>query len=413
MRLHPNDHAWMRRAETRRVMAALNPAGQDLSRYVGGCVRNAVSGHPVQDVDIATRLTPDEVMRLSADAGLKPVPTGIEHGTVTVVSGGMPHEVTTLRKDVATDGRRAVVAFSQDWAEDAARRDFRLNAIYARPEGAVFDPFDGAADARAGRIVFIGDASARIAEDYLRILRFYRFNAWYGSGAPDPEGHRACVAGRAGLASLSAERVWAELKRLLAAPAPIPALEAMQEGHILDEVLPGALDFRVLFSIIINDREKVRDADALLRIVALAGAEGERVSALSSALKVSRAERARMIAACRTPRLVPGRAPDERARALYKRGGQAVADQLRLAEARGEGEDHALEAELTEALSYERPEFPLTGRDLIAAGFAPGPDLGDRLDAARKAWIDSGFTLGREALLDQVVSKASGGERDT
>lgn len=409
-RLDPEQHAWMTAAPTRAVMAALDGEERDLARFVGGCVRNALMGYPVDDVDIATLLVPEAVMARTAAAGLRPVPTGVEHGTVTVVSGGIPFEVTTLRKDVATDGRRATIAFASDWKEDAARRDFRLNAIYARPDGSLYDPFGGAADAAAGRVIFIGDAEQRIAEDYLRILRFYRFNAWYGEGEPDLRGQAASVAMRAGMAQLSAERVWKELKKLLAAPDPVRALEAMQEGHIVDEVLPGPLDFNLLFRIINSDQAMSRAPDPLLRVAALAGAEEDVVTTLARAMKVSRAERARLVAAVRRPRLEPGAPRTTLERALYAIGPQAVEDRIRLSEALGQGDAERTEADLAFARTFDRPVLPVTGADLVAAGFEPGPELGRVLGALEQAWIESGFTLDSGALLERARATGQGDE---
>lgn len=406
--LDPNAHEWMSSASTRAVMDALNPGGADQARFVGGCVRNALMGARVDDVDIATVLVPEDVMRATAAAGLKPVPTGIDHGTITVVSRGVPYEVTTLRKDVATDGRRATIAFASDWAEDAARRDFRLNAIYARPDGSLYDPYGGAQDALEGRIVFIGEPEDRIAEDYLRILRFYRFNAWYGEGEPDLRGQAACVAMRAGMARLSAERVWKELKKLLSARDPLNALAAMQEGHILEEVLPGPLDFNLLFRLIKIDQEKDREPDPLTRVAALAGAEGKRVAALCTAMKVSNAERARLKGAAAKPRAVPGLSQDERPRRLYALGPHAFADQIRLSEALGQGEPDRADSDLEAAARYQRPVFPVTGKDLIKAGFAPGPELGETLSALEKAWIESGFTLDKARLLERAGRAGKG-----
>ncbi|PWE16873.1 CCA tRNA nucleotidyltransferase [Marinicauda salina] len=381
------------------VMQALSPDDADTARFVGGCVRNALMGIEVDDVDIATTLTPDEVTAALEAAKLRAVPTGVEHGTVTAVSGGKPYEITTLRKDVETFGRRAVVAYTTDWAEDAARRDFRLNAIYARPDGTLFDPFDGATDAAAGRIVFIGEARERIAEDFLRILRFYRFNAWYGRTGIDPEGQAACVAMRSGLTELSAERVWKELKKLLAAPDPRAALAAMQEGHVLDELVPGPLDFDRLVRIIVNDIEKSRPPDPVLRVAALAGGGAERVDALCTAMKVSKAERARLEGAATAPRVAPGL--DDRARraALYRLGSETFSDQIRLSEAEGEGDPARAEADLAAAKTWERPAFPVRGADLKAMGYKPGPAMGAALDRLKRAWIESDFSLDREALL--------------
>ena len=233
---------WMTHPATVAVMDALSAAGgEDAARFVGGCVRNTLIGRPVADIDIATPLTPDDVTAALAAAGLRAIPTGVEHGTVTAIAKGRPFEITTLRRDVETDGRRAVVAFTADWGEDAQRRDFRLNALYADREGRLFDPTGaGIADARAGAIVFVGDPTARIAEDALRILRFFRFFAWYGRGEPDAEGLAACAARRGLLAGLSAERVAKELLTLLAADDPRRAMSLMAASGVLSEILPEA-----------------------------------------------------------------------------------------------------------------------------------------------------------------------------
>ena len=402
-RLDPYRHDWMVAPATRAVMAALNgPDGADRARFVGGCVRNTLMGRPVDDVDIATVLQPAEVVDALEAAGLKAVPTGLEHGTVTGVAEGRPFEITTLRKDVETHGRRAVVAFTGDWSEDAARRDFRLNAIYARADGTLFDPFDGAADADAGRIVFIGEARERIAEDYLRILRFYRFNAWYAAGEPDAEGHGACVEMRAGLGRLSAERVWKELKKLLAAPSPERALKAMQEGHVLNEVFAGELDFNLLLGIINSDQRESLPPDPLLRVAALCGADAGQMTALSDAMKASNAERARFQGAAARPRAVPGLDPQARRAALYRLGPQAFSDQIRLAAAKGEGAASALTSDLEMAAQYQRPVMPVRGKDLVAAGFETGPALGDVLERLKRDWIASDFTLDKAALIKRA-----------
>ena len=243
--LDPARHDWLRDPAGRAVMDALLAAAPGGARYVGGCVRNALLGAAVSDTDIATVLTPARAVAALEAAGIRAVPTGFDHGTVTAVAGKRGFEITTLRKDVATDGRRAVVAFSTDWEEDASRRDFRLNAIYADTDGRLFDPVGGIADALEGRVRFIGEPQARIEEDYLRILRFYRFHAWYGRTPLDADGHAASSRLRAGLRQLSAERVWSELKKLLSAPDPRAVLEAMQEGNVLNEVLPSAIDLNV------------------------------------------------------------------------------------------------------------------------------------------------------------------------
>ena len=400
-RLDPASQAWLRADPVRRVMAALNADAQDSARIVGGAVRNAIMGRPVDDIDIATVHRPEDAAERLEAAGLKVIPTGLEHGTITAVADGQPFEITTLRKDVETFGRRAVVAFTTDWAEDAARRDFRLNAIYCSADGALFDPCAGIEDARSGRVVFIGDARRRIAEDHLRILRFYRFNAWYGAGI-DAAGQAACASMADSLKSLSVERVWKELKKLLSGPDPALALEAMQEGHVLEALIPGRLDFRLLLSLINKDRGKARAPDPLLRLVALAGGDEAAMTALCEQMKASNAEKAYASAVCAAPDLAADAGERALTRAVYESGHDAVEGRLRLDEARsGADADEALRF----VRGLERPVFPLKGRDLLQAGFARGPELGERLKALEQVWIDSGFALDRDAL----IKRAKGG----
>ena len=284
---------WMKRPATQAVMAALAAkGGPGCARFVGGCVRNALIGHPVDDIDIATTLQPEAVVMAIKTAGLKAVPTGMAHGTVTAISGGQPHEITTLRRDVSTDGRNATVAFTTDWAEDAGRRDFRLNALYAAPDGEVFDPTgQGIEDALAGRIVFVGEPETRIREDYLRILRFFRFHAWYGRGPADAAGLKACARLKDGMARLSAERVSKELLKLLAAPDPAPAVRLMAESGVLDRVLPDHAGLTLFESMThISD-------DPLLRLSALLPADADRVRASARALRLSNAQKERLVLA--------------------------------------------------------------------------------------------------------------------
>jgi len=400
LRLDLAAHPWMTGPAVSAVMDALGPGDADRARFVGGCVRNALQGLQVSDIDIATQLPPDAVLTALEAAGVRVEPTGIEHGTVTAVVSGQPFEITSLRKDVETFGRRAVVAFTDDWAEDAARRDFRLNAVYARRDGSLYDPFGGIEDALAGRVIFIGEARERIGEDHLRILRFYRFNAWYGA-AIDPDGHRACSEMAASLSLLSAERVWKELKKLLAAPDPGAAVRAMHEGHVLQVLFPGHLDLNLFLSLINRDRGRSRPVDPLLRIAALTGQDKEMAHTLSKRMKASRAESDRLTAMTRAlpadvSGLRPGMEAGLRARALYRLGRQAVIDRLRLAEAAGGGE---AQADLDFAETWRRPDFPVKGADLQRAGFSQGPALGSTLKRLEEDWIASGFTLSRDELL--------------
>ncbi len=400
MRLDPSEHAFLSAPDTVAVMDALSPGESDRARIVGGAVRNALQGRAVDDVDIATQLTPRETLDALQAVGIKAIPTGLDHGTITAVVKGKPFEITTLRKDVSTDGRRAVVAFTTDWAIDASRRDFRLNAIYARRDGSLFDPYDGIADALAHRVVFIGDADQRLAEDVLRILRFYRFNAWYGSEL-DADGHAACMRAAPKLKELARERVWKEIKKLLAAPDPGPVVKAMQEGHVFDPVWPERLDLNFLLSIINGDRGKGRAPDTLIRAAALCGGDVTTVRKLASQMKASNAETDRLVAMCApvsgaADSVRPGLDAPARRRALYALGAQTFSDCMRLAEARGEGD---ADADLEAASDWSRPVPPVTGRDLLALGFEPGPQLGAVMKTLEARWIDSDFTLDQTALL--------------
>ena len=399
MTLSMRGQPWLEASATRAVMTALEAAGgPGCARFVGGCVRNSLLGQPVDDIDIATLLTPDRTMAALKTAGLKAVPTGVEHGTVTGVSERRPYEITTLRRDVETDGRRAVVAFTQDWAEDAARRDFRLNALYADAEGRVFDPTGGGlADAAAGRIVFVGQAETRIREDYLRILRFFRFYAWYGRGAPDAAGLAACAALKDGMAQLSAERVSKELLKLLAAPDPRPAVRAMNETGVLVQVLPQVQPL-TLFQALCDVTE-----DPVLRLSALLPADAGAAAAAAAALRLSNADRDRLTAAvAEGPVVAPDMAPAQARAALYRLGRVAFEDRLARAEAAGGGDGDALRAL---AADWTPPRPPVNGRDLARLGVPPGPETGRLLKAFEDGWIADDFPVdGHEARLKALIS---------
>lgn len=406
-RLDPDRHAWMRAPDTVRVMAALDAARPGGSRFVGGAVRNALLGEPVGDVDIATQLMPEETIAAAQAAGLKPVPTGMAHGTITVVCDGKPFEVTTLRRDVETDGRRAVVSFTEDWEEDARRRDFRLNALYADMDGTVFDPTGGLADLEARRFVFVGDAEARIREDYLRILRLFRFEAWYGGGNPDPVALAAAEKLREGLNKLSAERVWSELKKLLAARDPRDAIGRMQAAGILHLVLGMNGSLRVLGGIIAQDVECGLAPDSLLRFAALADGGPERIRTMAGKLRMSNAETRRLEGAVdpSARKDVTDAFTDRAAaeRAIMALGARAFEDQVRL-QAAGEvappPRDWTLLAKF--AREWEEPEFPVKGGDLILLGYEPGPMLGDALDELKAHWIAERFEPNKDELIARL-----------
>ncbi|AQR63395.1 CCA tRNA nucleotidyltransferase [Brevundimonas sp. LM2] len=383
-------------------MAALEAAGgPDCARFVGGCVRNALVGRLVDDIDIATRLKPEDTMAALRAAGLKVVPTGLAHGTVTAVSQRRPYEITTLRRDVETDGRRAVVAFTDDWAEDAARRDFRLNALYADRSGAIFDPTgQGVADARAGRVVFVGDPNRRIEEDYLRILRFFRFFAWYGRAEPDPAGLAACAAQAEGLARLSAERVSKELLKLLAAPDPRPAVRAMRTTGVLDRLIPAVAASAAFESMVgISD-------DPVLRLSALLPDEPERIAAIAQGLRLPRAMEARLCAAAEGP-IAPSTPAQGLRAGVYRLGRQAVMDRLMRARAEADGADAA--GALALVAGWPVPRLPVGGRDLARLGIDPGPETGRILKAFEDEWVAADFPFdGHAERLSRLVAARPG-----
>jgi poly(A) polymerase len=385
----------------RRVMRALEDERAGSARFVGGCVRNALLDEPVADIDIATQLTPDRVTRAMLAAGIAVHPTGIEHGTLTVVADHQPYEVTTLRRDVETDGRRAVVAFTEDWAEDAHRRDFRMNALYAEPDGTLHDPTGGGLDdIAARRIVFVGDPETRIREDYLRILRFFRFNAWYGRGAPDAAGLAACAKLKAGLAGISVERIWIETKKLLGAPDPMPALEATQMSGVFAVLFPESAGIGLLSSLVARERADSVAVDPMLRFLSLFWKNEAVVVAAARRLKMSNDERDRLVfaARCDAPLSELARPIDFR-RILYHYGRDVVRDNLLLTWAEEEGGASERAALVAQVDAYVRPAMPVGGDDIIAAGIAAGPAVGAAMRKLEAAWIDSDFTADRGTLL--------------
>ena len=400
------DQPWLEAAATRRVMAALEAAGgPDCARFVGGCVRNALIGEPVDDVDIATTLTPEQTDRAVRAAGLKAVPTGLAHGTVTAIADHRPYEITTLRRDVSTDGRNATVEFTDDWAEDAARRDFRLNALYADLEGRVIDPTgEGVADAQTGRIVFVGDPATRIREDYLRILRFFRFFAWYGRGEPDAAGLAACAALAPGMSRLSAERVSKELLKLLAAPDPGPAMAAMDAAGVLARVLPeGAVSPAFAGLVRLSD-------DPVLRLMVLIPADPTATAEVSRRLRLPNRMRDRLAAAALAGAEVdPSMTEPQLRAAIYRHGGRAVADALLRRSAEQPEQRSALDALLGALEGWEPPRMPVGGRDLARLGVPPGPQTGRLLKAFEAAWIADDFPAeGHAARLEALVREGRG-----
>jgi poly(A) polymerase len=382
---------WLRAPTLQRIMAAIAVRGGE-ARVVGGAVRNALMGEQVTEVDLAATLSPEEVTAACAAAGLSVHPTGIEHGTVTVVADHHPYEVTTLRHDVETDGRRARVAFTGDWEADALRRDFTMNALYCNARGVIHDPTGGYPDIVARRVVFVGDPGQRIREDYLRILRFFRFHARYGQGAPDAAGLQACEQLKAGLDGLSAERIRQEMFKLMAARGAVPTLRLMAEHGILGHLLPYTEEWRVL--------ERL-PPDSLLRLAVLA----RDPAAMKQRWRLSNHEGRRLDAIASLNPPTPALRDMEQKIVLYQIGIEAFEDLVRIAWARSDApmDDPDWQHLLALPERWAVPVLPVSGGDLLAAGMNPGPEIGVTLRALEDWWVASGFAPGKTELLKRLA----------
>jgi poly(A) polymerase len=381
--------SWTRREDLAALVAALDPAGEGLCRWVGGAVRDSLLDLAVSDIDMATTLRPEDVLARLKTAGIRAVPTGLTHGTVTAITAGGPVEITTLRRDVETDGRHATIAFSTDWHEDAARRDFTINALYADPRSLeISDFFGGEADLAARHVRFIGNAEARIREDYLRILRYFRFQARYGSNPADAAAEQACAALAGGLKGLSRERIGSELMRLLAHPDPAPTLARMADLGVLAAILPEA-DPAALPALIATERREQAAPDALRRLAALLPADPVLAEAVASRLRLSTAQKKRLATAV-------ARTLSDTPRALaYRLGLVEATDRLLLAD-----------AGLADLRDWTPPRFPLKGGAIVARGVGAGPDVARILRRTEDAWIAEGFPDEARiaALLDSVIA---------
>lgn len=384
------------------VLAFLNPEGEE-TRIVGGAVRNALIDVPVQDVDLGTTLTPDRVTVLAKAAGWQVIPTGIEHGTVTLVRAGRSFEVTTLREDIETDGRRAVVRFGRDFSHDAARRDFTINALSLGQDGRIHDYFGGLDDLAARRVRFIGDAGQRLREDYLRGLRFFRFSAAYGHGALDAEGLAAVIRHREGFAQLSRERVRQEFLKLLVAEAALPVIEIAEANGLLGEMLGFPLEMPEFRAALTLSAQEQQALDAVVRLAALAGEHaGDGVADWQARLRLSNAE-IRTLHRLHAMRNAGDAAP----RLLAYRFGEDAAAGLVLRAAVGIDPAAGLTARLAEAMETP-PVFRLSGADLVAAGITPGPRVGQLLTRIEARWIEAGFPAdeaAQRALLAAVLAE--------
>lgn len=382
---------WTQREDLAALVAAL---GADNARFVGGAVRDTLLGKPISDIDIATPLVPHEVIDRCKEAGIRTVPTGIDHGTVTAILPGGPVEITTLRRDVSTDGRRATVAFALDWREDAARRDFTINALYAHPETlAVEDYFGGLADLEQGRVRFIGEATERIREDYLRILRYFRFQARFG-GDWDAEATAACAELAPSLKGLSRERVGWELQHLLALPDPAPTVRKMRELGVLQVILPesGQREVERLTQLMRTESEYGAAPDALRRLAALLPGLRAVAETVAARLRMSRSQRDRLT--CLAQREL---ADADNPRALaYELGTECARDRLLLTGA----DPRPIEG-------WQAPQFPLKGGEIVARGVARGPEVARLLQAIERRWVEEGFPdrTRVEALLEQELAQ--------
>jgi len=387
---------WMAAPETIAVMAALTAAGP--ARFVGGCVRDARIGRSVGDIDIATPAIPERVIELLGVAGIKAVPTGIAHGTVTAVVAGWHAEITTLRRDVETYGRHAKVAFTDDWEVDAARRDLTINALYCDADGALYDPVGGLADLDAGRVRFVGDAAIRIAEDALRILRFFRFHAWYGRGAPDATGLDACRAAAADLRRLSGERIAGEVLRLLASPHVIEVLEQMMVAGIVAVILPEARGIERLRGLVaIED-----STDPERRLAALISGTAD-AGAVAARLRLSALQRRRLELLASAP--VPLTTTMDRRgmrRGLYRFGRESFVDLTLLAAADG-GAIGDWQVLFDAAAAWESPVFTVRGEDALERGIATGPRVGRLIQAVEHWWEEeTDYLADRAACLEKL-----------
>jgi poly(A) polymerase len=385
------DASWRQRPGMDRLLAALG-AAEGESRYVGGCVRDTLLGIEVSDVDLATTITPEHVIARLEAARIKAVPTGLAHGTITAVSGGAPVEVTTLRRDVSTDGRRATVAFTEDWREDAARRDFTINALSADPvTGEIFDYFGGLADLEARKVRFIGEPLQRIAEDHLRILRFFRFHARFGIGAPDAAGLEACAARANDLMALSRERIADEILKLLALPDPAPTVALMIAQGIFAPVLPEIQSAERLDALVAAEKAAGIGPEPIRRLAALLPANPEIAAAVAARLRLSKRLAKRLISAAETEVESPERL-------AYWVGPAEAVDRILLRGTPGPG--------LKALADWQRPHLPVSGGALVARGLAEGPIVAATLQAIEREWVESGFPRDIEEAVARHVAQA-------
>ncbi len=398
---------WLHWPETQKLIAAF---GAEPFRFVGGCVRDGILAIAVKDVDLATPLLPEAVMKLLAKSGIKTIPTGIDHGTVTAVVGKKHFEITTLRRDVATDGRRAVVAYTDNWREDAERRDFTVNALYADAQGEITDYFNGRADLHANYVRFIGDPNQRIAEDALRILRFFRFFAHYGVGVADKDALTACAANAAKIDNLSGERIQQEMFKLLVADDAADVIDMMQENKILKYVLPVSVNVTSLKKLsALSKTIIIYPVDPILALMALLrSVKGDKlpiIQSIAARWKLSKAHYLRLCDLCVRDCPIQGKNEEK----LWKKhirnfGKRLFIEEVLLSMAERFDEQTGLKA-MALVQDWNIPEFPVTGDDLIHAGLKSGKDLGVLLENLEEYWEENNYTPSKEELLARAARK--------
>jgi poly(A) polymerase len=402
-----DDAPWLKSGPAARVLDLLNADGEE-ARVVGGAVRNALLDRPIGDIDIATTALPEEVIRRARGAGIKSVPTGIDHGTVTLVVDATPFEVTTLREDTETFGRKAKVAFGRDWVRDAERRDFTINGLSVDAAGGIHDYVGGLDDIAARRVRFIGEPARRIEEDYLRILRFFRIHAAYGAGEPDRASYLACVSGQAGLAGLSAERIRVEILKLMIADGAVVAVNAMADGGLLLPIFGGVAYTGPFAKLISIEHVLGLAPDPVRRVGALAVAVTEDARRVATRLRLTNAETKALDSMGHRWWRLGGMDQARAKRRLYRLGEDRYRDRLILAWARsGEGsDDSSWRALASLPAHWSAPKFPLKAADFLARGLAQGPELGQALALSEDAWLAADFPLD-PSRLDTIADQAA------
>jgi poly(A) polymerase len=399
-------HALLRRPAVQKMLGLLNEARSHGARLVGGCVRDAIVGRACEDVDIATQLLPDDVIARCTSANMRVIETGIAHGTVTATVDGQSFEITTLRKDVTTDGRRATVAFTDDWREDAMRRDFTMNALYCDAQGNVFDPTgQGVGDAKAGIVRFVGDPDQRIVEDHLRIMRYFRFTARFGKAVICGPALAACARHKDAIVRLSIERVWSELKKILAASDPREAMKAMATSGVLAVALPEAKGLADLHNLVEIETSAFLDIDPMQRFMALLPRDPATVEAILARMKLSGLEASRLVAwASDTTKLVSYLSAREVRQALYWMGNALYLDRVRLAWANDPEPKRATQWRTMIAFEggFVAPKLPIDGTQVMAAGATPGPAVGMVLGEVERWWVENDFIDDELSLVERL-----------